>query len=138
MPLRKASRPAGQASGDDDQLADSDPKYVKWVVGECAELCREFQKAEARLSTDLSQDPVSDEEELESERGADESPGRRWRSFNRAGSYAGAESPGSPTCRTCGPTRTCPTCSGATSQWPQPSWRWRPRRASWWAVCRPP
>ena len=66
---------------------------MKWVVGECAELCREFQKAEARLSTDLSQDPVSDEEELESERGADESPGRRWRSFNRAGSYAGAEKP---------------------------------------------
>lgn len=66
---------------------------MKYVVGECATLCREFQKAEARLSTDLSQDPVSDGEEPESERGEDESPGRRWRSFNRVGSYAGAEKP---------------------------------------------
>jgi len=72
---------------------DSDPKFVREKVAACRELCNEFQKAEAHLSDDLSMAPASDGEDQDTERSMDESPGRRWRSFNRAGSYRGALKP---------------------------------------------
>ena len=72
---------------------DSDPKFVREKVATCRELCNDFQKAEAHLSEDLSMAPASDGEDLDTERSMDESPGRRWRSFNRAGSYRGALKP---------------------------------------------